>query len=580
MPKAPSNVQLLLSSLLNERHALMAPELDETAFFELLTAAELLKKHDLSLDELQEGLIGGGMDGGIDGFYVLVGGDPLSEAHAKLVGRDTSVEVLIFQSKVSKSFSGTALDKLISTISTLFDLGRDMKNLRKLYDEELADRVDQFRRFYINNIGSIGNMSIHVRYVTQGDEPHAAFAPQVDTIESTCRRLFPSARSDFRFVGAPELLDSLRAPTPDWHELELAEDPLVTSGERGYIALSRLQEFAKFVTDESGSRRRRLFLSNVRDYEGDNQVNTAILNTLSDPTTDDFWMLNNGVTILADEVRQAYRKLVLKEPKIVNGLQTSTALIQHASDHALDDDLRSIMIRVVVPKDSAARDRIIVATNSQTAIKRSVLRAAEAVHADIEDLFRGSELVYERRRNSYRNEGVALERIVTIPQLARAVAAILLQKPYLSAKVNSQSRLVDSDRLYPEIFPGTFPLDAYLACARIAKRVESLIGQASLDEDFDIPHGRRRKPLVWFTQWHVAMLVAVAETDDREVTPQSLAALDVRGVPASKLEAVTRWTNEYFTTARRDYRRTVYQLTKSEALTKGLLRDWITQHAR
>ncbi len=514
------------------------------------------------------------MDGGIDGFYVLVAGDPLSEAHEKLAGRDSSVDVLLFQSKVSKSFSGTALDKLISTVSTLFDLARDMSDLRELYDEELADRVEQFRKFYVDNIGSIGSMTIRVRYVTQGEEPHSAFAPQVDTIETTCRRLFPGAAADFQFIGAPELLESLRTPTADWHTLPLAEDPLVTSGESGYIALARLHDFARFVTDEAGAKRRRLFLSNVRDYEGHNQVNRAILKTLAEPPIDDFWMLNNGVTILADEVRQTYRKLVLKDPKIVNGLQTSMALIHHEATNGPVEDARSIMVRVVVPADSAARDRIIVATNSQTAIKPSVLRAAEAVHADIEDLFRGTELVYERRRNSYRNDGVSLERIVTIPQLARSVVAILLQKPYLSAKVNSQSRLVDSDRYYAQIFPGDFPLEAYLTCARIAKRVEVLMGRASEDEDFDIHFGQRRKPLLWFTQWHVAMLAGMSACGGAPVTPQALASVDVAKTPSGSLHDVARWTNEYFSTARRDYQKTVYQLTKSEPLTRGLLRDW------
>ena len=71
-----SNTQLLLGRLLDERQSEIDPDSDPGDFFEFLVASELLKSFDLNVDEIRDGLIGGGMDGGIDGFYVLVSGDP------------------------------------------------------------------------------------------------------------------------------------------------------------------------------------------------------------------------------------------------------------------------------------------------------------------------------------------------------------------------------------------------------------------------------------------------------------------------------------------------------------------------
>ncbi|MCS5733781.1 AIPR family protein [Herbiconiux daphne] len=575
----PSNTQLLLDSILKERHLSLSPESDESTFFELLVASELLKSFDLGIDEIRDGLIGGGMDGGIDGFYVLVDGDPLTPSRTNAERRDVTVEVIVFQSKTTPSFSGTALDKLISTLSTLFDLGRDERELRRLYSTRLMGRASAFRAFYLSNFSRIAHMSFKVFYATRGERPHTAFAAQESTIEQVSSRMFPEADTSFSFVGAPELLKMLRTPRAQWIELKLSEDAL-NADAGGFIALVRLSDFAEFLTDEDGYRRRRLFIDNVRDFEGRNGVNDAIAQTLRSSGPVDFWMLNNGVTIVATDVRQAYRTLGLKEPKIVNGLQTSTVLFEHFRANP-NEDSRTILVRVVVPPDGATRDQIIIATNNQTDIKRGVLRATDSIHKDIEAFFAGTELVYERQRNAYRNEGVQLEKIVTIPQLARSLASSLLQEPFLSAKVNSQTRLVANRTHYEQLFPGNYPLDTYLTSARIIKRVERFMGRPALDHEFDEYQGGKRTQL-WYTQWHVAMLVALEATPNKNVTPSSLADVDVRAISDDEIENSIRIVNEFFSKKRRDYKKTVYQLTKSQALNDLLLkqvgapaRDWL-----
>lgn len=566
---ATSNTQLLLSSLLNEQHQVLSPELDESSFFEFIVASELLKSFDLSVDEIREGLIGGGMDGGVDGFYVLVDGDPLIESRSAQHDREVTMDVIIFQSKTSQSFSGTALDKLISTLSTLFDLSRDERDLKRLYSEKLMERASLFRAFYLKNFSRISRMSFRVFYVTRGEDPHSAFATQVSTIEQLSSRLFPSADTSFAFIGAPELLSMLRTPRPEWLELKLSEDAL-NAGGGGFIALVSLSDFARFLTDDEGNRRRRLFLENVRDYEGDNAVNGAIAETLSTPGAVDFWMLNNGVTIVAKAVRQAYRTLGLQEPKIVNGLQTSTVLFEHFQRRAAED-ARTLLVRVVIPPDEAARDRIIVATNSQTGITSGVLRATDSIHKDLEVYFGASELVYERRRNAYRNEGVQLDKIMTVPQLGRSIASTLLQEPYLAAKVNSTTRLVGNPQQYARLFLSDYPLGAYLASARITKRVEAFLGQSALNHDFEQHQAPKGRTQLWYTQWHVAMVVALEAVPNRDVTPNSLAAIDVESIPDDRIAEAIRFVNRFFSEARRDHRRTVYQLTKSQSLNDLLL---------
>ena len=49
------------------------------------------------------------------------------------------------------------------------------------------------------------------------------------------------------------------------------------------------------------------------------------------------------------------------------------------------EEKRNILIRVIVPETEETRDKIIRATNSQTAIPKSSLRATDSIHRQIED---------------------------------------------------------------------------------------------------------------------------------------------------------------------------------------------------
>lgn len=59
------------------------------------------------------------------------------------------------------------------------------------------------------------------------------------------------------------------------------------------------------ITSEHGELLEYLFESNVRDYEGDVEVNEQIRETLHNQNDKaEFWWLNNGITILAAKNRR------------------------------------------------------------------------------------------------------------------------------------------------------------------------------------------------------------------------------------------------------------------------------------
>ncbi len=74
----------------------------------------------------------------------------------------------------------------------------------------------------------------------------------------------------------------------------------MTPKDGGLIALIRLKDYLTFITNpETSDLLDHLFDSNVRDYQGDVEVNREIRESLENPGKEEFWWLNNGITVVA-----------------------------------------------------------------------------------------------------------------------------------------------------------------------------------------------------------------------------------------------------------------------------------------
>jgi hypothetical protein len=108
--------------------------------------------------------------------------------------------------------------------------------------------------------------------------------------------MFGGAEFSFEFVGASRLLEMTRNIPSSSRILEVAESPIGTAA-GSYLCLVSLSKYFEFISD-SGSLARSIFESNVRDYQGSVVVNTGIRRTLKNKDSENFWYLNNGVTII------------------------------------------------------------------------------------------------------------------------------------------------------------------------------------------------------------------------------------------------------------------------------------------
>ena len=299
---------------------------------------------------------------------------------------------------------------------------------------------------------------------------HPNVARKTAKIEATVKRLFSGAEFSFTFLTARALLDLARRVPTTTYELRLAENPISSTGAVAFVCLVSLRDFFSFMTDAQGHLVRHIFEANVRDYQGKTQVNEQIQDTLEHPGSEDFWWLNNGITVLATRATLSGKTITIENPEIVNGLQTSSEIHSYFRSYNTDKESRNVLIRVIVANAIESRDRIIKATNSQTAIPPASLRATDRIHRDIEQYLKPFGLYYDRRKNFYKNDGKPIDRIISISQMAQAVMAIVLQRPD-TARARPSS-LIKRDEEYQRLFDSSYPIEIYRACGQIVKQTE------------------------------------------------------------------------------------------------------------
>lgn len=516
----PTNDQIILWQLLEERKREVAPELSEDDYFEIFVAEQALKDYDLSYEDIEEGIVGDGGDGGIDSVHVFINGELLHEDTDLAAYRgDISLDLHLIQASRSPGFSEDVVHHFRRSSEELLDLSKDPADLKARYNSPLLASVGRFRDACTVLASKLKHLSISFYYGSLAASVHPNVEAQVGALKETVASLFSSAEFNFDFLGARELLLQARQEPTKVQPLKLAESPISVGN--SFICLVRLKDFNDFITDPEGRVRRAIFDANVRDYQGDVEVNLAIRSTLRSPQGEDFWWLNNGITIIASQATLAGKTLTIRDPQIVNGLQTSLEL--HTSANSLPDgDERAVLVRVVIATSPASYQRIVQATNKQTSVPQASLRATDPIHRDIEDFLRGHGLYYERRKNYYKNEGRPREAILSVSYLAQAIMAILLGR--CDDARARPSTLLKRDTDYIKVFDPSYPIEAFLVCARLMKRCERFLRSKGLSQK-DINNLR----------FHQAMFVSRRVLNATDPSVGQIAKLAVDGIDETLL---------------------------------------------
>ena len=494
-------------------------------FFDYYVFENFLKAFPVSDKEIMAGAVDNSKDGGVDGFYFFANRkyvfddielDPQSEYKFNLV---------IFQCKEGEGFSPVEMGKFVLFVDDLLDPHRQESAYQSLYHTKLKSLMKIFKDQYYQVAGSLTSVEIDFVYVSKLDVTLPKPDEDVTSVEAklaaTISKHFPKAAFTMNYVNAAKLLDQIRLRRRNEKSL-VYMDSIVTK--EGWIALVSLPEFYKFLLDAHGNFHEQMLEENVRGFQNKTSVNDGIKKTLNEPTQSaEFWLLNNGVTVVTDELTQAPQATIkVKDPQIVNGLQTSRQVYDYYKSSAgvTQDDKRRIVIRVIEAKDEAIRDQIVNATNSQNKMPAEALRATEPIQRKIEEVFATFGLFYDRRPGHHKDKGRPAAKIVSVREVLQASLAVARRLPD-AARARPRDYLKDDDK-YAEVYLNEkVPLTVHVKSTELVRRVESFAAkQEHQDHMLDL-------------QFYVALIVAARALGNAHVPPHELAALNVSTISDS-----------------------------------------------
>ena len=532
------NAQILLESLIEQEFQNNDNYSSISDYFEFFSASQILKNQGLSDDEVDNGIVGKGLDGGCDSIYLflnnlLITPDVVEHISAP---KDSILEMIIIQSKKTTSFGEDAVMKWKTISGNLLDLSKTTTDFMTRYNADVLEAFTTFRDTYTRLITSRVKLKFKFYYATLASELHPNVIQQAEELKDTIKGLFPNAVVEVIFVDSDALFDMYNAVIENRVNLKFADIP-ISPNQKNYIALVDLKSYFNFIVNDEGDVRKSFFDSNVRDYQGKNNVNSSISETLHRADDNDFWWLNNGVTVLASEATLVNnRELQIVNPEIVNGLQTSMEIYNYFSENreALESEKRSILLRIIVPDNEESRDQIIFATNNQTNIPKATLRVTDPIHLQIEMYFKSRGLFYDRRKNYYKNQGRKPAEIVGVSFLAQCLITIFLKKPdYARAR---PSTLLNDEKTYNELYEKNNDLEVFYRVALLGKKIQKNVRSGS-----DYSSAEKSDIL-----YYVLYAVIADVLGKKNITPTDIKNLDMDSVTDTLIEDIRNRVYEIY----------------------------------
>lgn len=430
-------------------------------------------------------VVGDGGDLNVDAFAVMVNGRLANDADyiddVLSLNGYLDAEFIIVQAKSSSSFDGAALialgDNLVNEV---------FAPAQKLPVNDDVKRLIEIKERILQNASKLKNNPVcRVYYVCTGNWADDAYL--VEIIKRKRQDLLNTnlfSEVTFEPIGARQLQALYRATkTSIAREVKfekLITLPTIDGVSASYLGVLPVEQFLKLLVDDSGNIIKSVFVDNVRDFQGENPVNADIAKTITDGLFDQFVLRNNGITIVARNIKVTSSQYVLEDYQIVNGCQTSHVIFAHK--HEITGDLL-VPVKLIHTVSEDVAQSIIKSTNKQTNVEENDLLALTQFQRDLEDYYGGvqgdTKLYYERRAKQYAGSGASEKgRIVTIGNQLKCYASMFLDLPNQASRYQGTLLKTVKDR----VFQPSHKPEAYFLSALAAYRFEIALRKLVNDE--------------------------------------------------------------------------------------------------
>lgn len=524
-------------------------EIHKDKVFEIFATDKFFNNLDFSIDDIKGGLIGGTNDWGVDGIYILIAErniNNIEELEELTLLKNFKIDLYVFQYKNSTNFKENVIDNFLTIGPYISDLEKKEKvEAKGTISQDVLEKITLFHKILTDYASKHPSVNINFIHASRGDtdniygktsagkkiNENKKYLQKIEDLNEIIisNALGGKIKFEYKLLGSEELKNLSQYEKSYSGKLKLNENPIfVEYGEEGsqegYLATVYLSDYFDFLVevDEEDNKRLKeyLFESNIRDYQNNTAVNKDIETTLKNSEKEeDFWWLNNGITILADEGSIIGKTFTLENIQIVNGLQTSYSIYHALKDIDYKNDKRTVFCKVIITSNDKSRDSIIKATNSQNNVPLSSLRSTDIIQRDIEIFLLQRGLYYDRRKNYYKNQGKPISKIISINYLAQAITAIVLREP---AKARSSPTiLTKKDQDYKIIFNKDVPIQIYYHAALLRMETERKIKKELKSRTSSLEKGINS-----YFQLHLLRIVSSILVGKVKITTQDLKELN------------------------------------------------------
>ncbi len=288
------------------------------------------------------------------------------------------------------------------------------------------------------------NIKFYCYYVSKAvDEAtfgNSTFKVRMDALKSAMKKYFWIKKNDDVFIDFYDTEkiyeiyerqeENVSIVTKTVQLVNVTEEIEITNIGKILFGAITFGELMKIIFDKEKMRRNELYEYNVRDEIQDPTIKKEIIKTIKNKG-DQFILLNNGITFIVDrQETRGKRGIELENIKIVNGCQTSNAIID-VCKNTNDYDHLQVSIKIIeTQKNEALLGNITYSSNNQNAVKKENLISIAPRMFELEKEFKAFDLekitpfekvLFERREGQYRGQNI---KYIDTLELAKAYISL------------------------------------------------------------------------------------------------------------------------------------------------------------
>lgn len=374
---------------------------------------------------------------GIDGVAIIINKQLVTSLEeAKLIYAQNSsidVDLIFIQAKRSNSFDGGEMSTFTKGVRHFFE----PKEKRPKTNDKMESLIEIKDYIYSRTIDYDKKPSLFLFYVccgkwNQGNNLTNTVEQDKDLFNETGD--FETV--EYRTLDNDDIIILYKEMRRKIQKSFVMEKRLpfysMDGIKEAYFGLVKCKDIADMLADETGRLFSNIFEDNVRDFQGYNPVNSEIQKTIQSNNQQRFAVLNNGITIIAKDIKTEGDNIKIFDYQIVNGCQTSHVLFDNRN---LLNDSSYILTKIVRVENEDILDEIVYTSNRQTEVKYEAFTSANKFHKYLQEYYNSVDekyrLFYERRSKQYDMEpGINKNKIVSLAAQTKDYVAVFLNEPH------------------------------------------------------------------------------------------------------------------------------------------------------